>query len=580
MNTRTAAYSHYMPVLFVLFILLCGYHLSAQTYPQNYFRNPLDIPIQLAANFGEIRSNHFHMGFDIRTQQKENLPVYASADGYISHIRIEKYGYGRAIFIKHPNGYTTVYGHLNDFFPQLNDYVKQKQYADKSWEQDFDVPASLFPVSQGQFIAYSGNTGGSEGPHLHFEIRNSKTDQNLNPELFGLITDNVYPTVNGLYMYDRRYSTYLASPVNIAVKKKGKTNNYRVTGDTVKSGSQLVSFGIRAQDKNTPTSFNYGIYSASLFMDDLLVSSFALNDFSYDDSRYINACIDYTKYKTAKTGIQYLFKLPGNKLNIYTPTPMHGVVILADTLPHRMNIAVSDVTGNTDTVSFILKYDKNKQKDIVFPPYAKPCTADALCNIESASAKVQFSKDAFYDVVPFMMSELPPSSPVQVSNGIMLHNYTVPVHDYYTVMIKTNLAANDALRKKSVVQLKYGDDSILSPANWQGDYCTAKFKTLGTVSVLVDTTAPVISVIGFKDSAIIKAQKSISIKCTDNLNQTKNFTALLDGNWLLFSKKGNTCTYVFDEHCMPGSHTLHVSVSDIAGNISEKDFVFTKEETE
>jgi murein DD-endopeptidase MepM/ murein hydrolase activator NlpD len=174
-------------------------------YPKGYFRNPLAIPIQLAANFGELRTNHFHMGLDIRTNQRENLPVYASAEGYISKIKIEKSGFGRAIYINHPNGYTTVYAHLNDFFPALNEYVIAKQYKDEKWEQDFELPAGQFPVSKGQFIAYSGNTGGSQGPHLHFEIRDTETGSNYNPWLFGLgLPDYIQPYIYRLYYYDRK----------------------------------------------------------------------------------------------------------------------------------------------------------------------------------------------------------------------------------------------------------------------------------------------------------------------------------------------------------------------------------------
>ncbi len=158
-----------------LFLFIDHFVIAQHNYPQGYFRDPLNIPIQLAANFGELRTDHFHMGLDIRTQSKENLPVYAAADGYVSRIKIEKYGYGRAIYINHPNGYTTLYAHLNSFYPQLEQYLKNKQYKDEKWEQDFELPANMFPVIKGQFIASSGNTGGSAGPHLHFEIRDTKT---------------------------------------------------------------------------------------------------------------------------------------------------------------------------------------------------------------------------------------------------------------------------------------------------------------------------------------------------------------------------------------------------------------------
>src|ERR1051326_2356721 len=162
---------------FFIYLILLSLHSFSQnfsSYPQGYFRDPLDIPIQLVSNFGELRSNHFHMGLDIRTQGRENLPVRAAEDGYVSRIKIEKGGYGNAIYILHPNGYTTLYAHLNSFYPSLSAYIKKKQYREESWEQDFDLPANLFPVKKGQLIALSGNTGASGGPHLHFEIRDSK----------------------------------------------------------------------------------------------------------------------------------------------------------------------------------------------------------------------------------------------------------------------------------------------------------------------------------------------------------------------------------------------------------------------
>src|SRR4051812_23950804 len=192
---------------------------ASSSFPKGYFRNPLDIPIQLAANFGELRPNHFHMGLDIRTQQRENLRVYAAAEGYVSRVKIERFGFGHAIYITHPNGYTTLYAHLNDLYEPLNNYLREKQYAEQRWEQDFELRPDQFPVVKGQFVAYSGNTGGSAGPHLHFEIRDTKTEKNLNPWLFDFgLTDHIKPSIFRLYYYDRRYSTYQSGPVSVPVK--------------------------------------------------------------------------------------------------------------------------------------------------------------------------------------------------------------------------------------------------------------------------------------------------------------------------------------------------------------------------
>ena len=192
------------------------------TYPQGYFRNPLDFPMSLAANFGELRPNHYHMGLDIRTQHKENQPVHAAADGYVARVEIEPGGFGQAIYIRHPNGYTTVYGHLNQFFPALAAYVHQQQYRLQSWQVDLTPEPGLFPVRKGDFIAYSGNTGGSQGPHLHFEIRRTAGDINLNPLLFGLpVPDQAPPTLLRLAWYDRNEGIYEQSPHILPIRKNG-----------------------------------------------------------------------------------------------------------------------------------------------------------------------------------------------------------------------------------------------------------------------------------------------------------------------------------------------------------------------
>lgn len=565
----------YLKFFGLIFLCFYGNEMCAQECPQNYFRNPLNIPIELAADFGEIRPNHFHMGLDIRTQSKENLPVYAAADGYVSRIKIEKSGFGRAIYITHPAGYVTVYAHLNNFFPALNDYVIQKQYNEQSWEQDFTLAVNAFPVRKGQFIAYSGNTGSSQGPHLHFEVRDANTGNNINPEFFGLVNDNITPTVYDLYWYNRDYSTYVSSPLRILLKKLS-TTNFTAT-DTFKTSCSKISFGIRTEDKNKPAGYFYGIFRGTLWMDDSVLNNFELRNFSYDSSRYINACIDYETYINTRKGIQHLSILPGNKLNIFSASGSDGVVLLNDTMPHKITIEVADRTGNSACINFIVKHDNSIINNDGNPYCTKVCSPNKENFVETENAIINFSANAFYDTVPFMMHELPMQSSQQVSNTIQFHNNSVPVHDYYTAQIKTWLMPDNALRNKCVMQLASGNDTDTEPCKWQGDYCAAKFRNLGTAKVLVDTAGPVITVLSFKNNAVIKKEKSISVKCYDEVSSTKSFMGILDGNWLLFSKKGNTCTYFFDEHCPPGKHCLQLFATDEVGNTTEKDFVFTKQ---
>src|SRR6195952_877986 len=234
-------------LVFILLINITSYAqiFPAKNYPKGYFSWPVDAQKGLAANFGELRPNHYHMGLDCRTDQKENRPVMAAADGYIAKVKIEPIGFGRCIYINHPNGLTTLYAHLNEFNPALEKYVTEQQYKLQSWKVFIDIPADLFPVKQGQFIAYSGNTGGSQGPHTHFEIRDTKTDKVLNPLLFGFpLADNIPPDILRLAVYDRSISTFEQSPKFYQLKKINGV--YTTIPRLILSNSDKVSFAITA----------------------------------------------------------------------------------------------------------------------------------------------------------------------------------------------------------------------------------------------------------------------------------------------------------------------------------------------
>jgi hypothetical protein len=563
-----------------LLLLLSPINIYAQVfsqkdYPQGYFRNPMGIPLQLSANFGELRTNHYHMGFDIRTNQRENLPVYSAAEGYISRVKIEKGGFGRAIYITHPNGYTTLYAHLNEFNKELETYIKERQYQDEQWEQDRAIPKDLFPVTKGQFIAYSGNTGASGGPHLHFEIRDTKTENNLNPWLFNFaLPDNIPPYLYALYLYDRRYSTYQVNPTRVGIK--GSKGAYTSVLNEVVVTTPEFSFGITAEDKTNTSPFLFGIYEAEFWLDDSLQSAFRIDDFSYGESRYINGSIDYKSRLTSGRYIQHLSQLPGNNISIFSSRTSDGVIFLNDTLIHNALINLRDAAGNTTSLRFKLRYDSSKKTDLFFTANSIPLQPNKENEVKLDDVEVFFTDNSFYDVVPFVASSQQPTDTRIVSKIHQLHNYTVPVHDSFTVRIKSTTNIPDSLRGNVIVQLMTKGKKVATKNAWNGDWMQGKFREFGTVQLRIDTNPPVLRALGFGNGSNLSKARAITFISDDSEGDQKYFRAELDGKWLRFSRRSDYFTYNFDEHCPPGTHELKVRVEDVAGNVTERTYSFTR----
>lgn len=579
-------------------------------YPQGYFRDPLDLPIHLAGNFGELRPGHFHMGLDIKTNGRIGFPVHAAADGYISRVKIESSGFGNAIYIDHPNGYTTVYVHLDHFTPELAAYVKEQQYKLERWEVLLDIPPGKFPVSKGQLIAYSGNTGGSMAPHLHFEIRDTRTDENRNPALFGLpLTDATPPSLLRVGVYDADVSSYLQVPRILPLVRSGR--DYSVPGGGVVTYASDVRLAIGAVDHQTGSANALGIYSATVSMDGKPVSGFTLDKFGYQQTRYVNAHTDYSLKTGGGPFVEFLTPLPGDALPVYRSFGGDGLVHLSDDEPHHVRIEVRDASGNLSVAAFVLRRSGTApdvdQGDLFLPNQVnvfensefllylpEHALYDAVRPVFQHSILTGYLQlpDSTAPVVPPTLRE-PPADPgtVPVSPVYSLLTSLIPVQDSFTVSIHPGALGDphvpltssrapffspeaDHNGKYVIVVHGTGGSRHVARVSWAKGWASATLRDLGLFRLVRDNTPPEIRPLNFGDGAVIHG--ALQMRVTDNLGDLRWVRAELDGKWLMFSYKGDVYTYLLDGHFPPGRHVLTVSAEDEAGNIIQKNYNLTR----
>lgn len=550
-------------------------------YPQGYFRWPLNLTPEIVANMGELRTNHWHMGLDMRTNQKTDQPVYAAAEGYIAYAGVRPMSYGRFIIINHPNGLSTLYGHLNDFAPALEAYVTEQQYKQESWAVELTIPREKFPVSKGSFIAYSGTTGGSQGPHVHFEIRDTKTEKCLNPLLFGMpLADDVPPTIVRLAVYDGAASSYEQSPRLFTVKKTD--NGYIIPKlPVLKTTFPFISFGLQAYDRINGSGNQDGIYSAKLFVDDRLQGGFTIDSIDYRDTRYMNAQIDYTYRANGGAFIQLLSRLPGNNAGVYHPGWGDGVIRLPDTALHTVRIETADAYGNSSVLSFGLQFtgDAVARQSSVLPSLFLPGYVNVL---EKPDFEAFLPEACLYDSVRPLYYRNNSNTAYAVSALHRLNDGTIPLHTGMTVRIKPDKIIPDEWKNKLVIKRTDGNSSSIKPAKWQGSasagaqWLSASFDGFGSFQAFADITPPSVNKLGRGDTIDLSAANRIIFTPTDN-SGIKSFRAELDQQWLRFTNdKGRSWIYGFDERCPYGVHSLKVTVSDIAGNVTENTWWFKR----
>ena len=559
-------------IIFFLFTIL---NFSQDKYPKNYFRNPLDIPTILAGTFGELRSNHFHSGIDIKTQGKEGLKVYAAADGYISRIKVSQYGFGKALYITHPNGYTTVYAHLRKYANKIEQYVKAIQYKRENYATgNLFFKEDRFPVKLGELIAFSGDTGSSGGPHLHYEIRDTKTEFVINPLLFGLEPeDSKSPVIQSLKVYALNNSSRINNqnksfilPLKNIEKGKYITDKIRASG--------MIGFGVSVFDRLNLAPNKNGIFSLEMYVNGKRFYYHDLETFSFAESKFINLHIDYQYYKKYKRKYQKTYKETTNKLSTYEKLINNGKINIRQGLNYTVKIIAKDIKGNTSTVYIPIVGEKNnpifsKTKDTSgYKINTKKFNKFTIKNVTVAFPKKTFYKDIYLDF--------------KVKNGIAkIHTPTVPLDKSFTLTFNVKnyseiekqqlYIANIEQPKYPTYQYTRKKDSIF--------YTTTK--TLGNYSLVSDTIKPRIKLLFFKDKQWITKHKTLKVKISDIGSGIKNWRATIDGKWILmqYNHKKKILTHNFSDKKLVGSkHIFKIVVSDNVGNTNTLSTTFFKKQ--
>ena len=544
---------------------------SKNKYPLTDFRQPLDImPPALAGSFGEIRSNHFHSGIDFRTNQREGYPVYAVADGYISRLRVQNSGFGQALYINHPNGFTTVYGHLQRFSPKIATIVKNLEYEKKSFEIDEFPDATLITVRKGEIIAWSGNRGSSGGPHLHFEIRDTKTEETINPQFFGInIPDNIPPVIHNLYAYRLNGNVFNENTPKQAIAITGANGSYKSVAPISLTGE--VGFGVVTTDRHNGLSGTNGVYSIQLECDGKMIYTSALERFAFENSKAINSHIDYPTYLTTKRSIQKSFVAPGNPLKIYSGLVNSGKINFNDGKAHQMRYLISDAKGNISTLSFTINAGvesaiKPASPTGILYPYNK--TNEFIAN----DVKIILPQGTLYDDLNFSYKPLPKPAGNAFSAVHQIHNRFTPLHIGFELYIKADQLPEE-LKSKALIVSTSGSSQ---GGAFESGFIKATPKTFGSFYIAVDTIAPRITPVNIADGKSMKGISKMVFKISDNLSGIKSFNGYIDGKWILmeFDAKSATLWHSFDERTGTGKHDLELVVTDMKENTRKYNISF------
>ena len=540
--------------LFFLTLFLISFYSYCQT---NSFKNssPLNLPLIISGTFGELRGNHFHAGIDIKTNGKQGYQVKSLDEGYVDRIRVSTTGYGKALYIKHPNGFTTVYAHLMKFSPKIESFVKSIQYKKQSFEIQLFPKDNEIKVKTGEIIGLSGNTGGSSGPHLHFEIRNSKNQKTINPlNYLNDIKDDRKPSIRSFYIFNNNDK----SPETMSSYQIKKINDSVYRSENIYTLGK-ISFGLNMFDRQSLSYNRNGIYKAAIYKNDTLKFEYIFNELDFEDSKFINLLRDYKTKKEKGITIHRIIKHPESKKSFLSNEYNNGFFNIKNFNDYFFTLKISDHKGNNSYVE--IKITGKKLRDNFIKKNGELIKTDQDYLIKLKDKEVIFKKNTLFEDVYLNIKEN--------NDTLYIDKDIYPLRNPFEILYEINNNDSLLIRQSFISKLNSKGNPTYLVTKKKDDKFQVKSSSLGTFFIAKDTLSPEIKPLNFYKGQWISKLKYLKIKVRDDFSGIKKYKGYLNDKWILFEyePKTNTLTYDFSDIIFKKTkHNLKIYLEDNVGN--------------